>query len=207
MIIRFLEDWGLDGINVPFSICHLPTEDCIIPTVPFWALQVLQQRHQRCRWGRRPAGSLAPLPPGEVELLSLPSNSVQCVAEAARRQLDQFKRSRLLMVPRLANLVAMFGQFVRRRVFFPNVKGHCHSCFFDNIWQHWKAKRQTCEIERCKWSDFQKSLARAAATDCHPLVPTVLFWELQVLQQRHQCRWSRRPAGSLAPVSPGEVGL
>ena len=21
---RFLEDWGLDGINVPFSICHVP---------------------------------------------------------------------------------------------------------------------------------------------------------------------------------------
>ena len=25
-------------------------------------------------------------------------------------------------------------------VFFLNVKGHCHGCFFDNIWQHWKAK-------------------------------------------------------------------
>ena len=25
-------------------------------------------------------------------------------------------------------------------VFFSNVKGHCHGCFFDNIWQHWKAK-------------------------------------------------------------------
>ena len=24
--------------------------------------------------------------------------------------------------------------------FFSNVKGHCHGCFFDNIWQHWKAK-------------------------------------------------------------------
>ena len=30
---------------------------------------------------------------------------------------------------------------LRRGVFFfSNVKGHCHGCFFDNIWQHWKAK-------------------------------------------------------------------
>ena len=27
-----------------------------------------------------------------------------------------------------------------RHVFFSNVKGHCRGCFFDNIWQHWKAK-------------------------------------------------------------------
>ena len=25
---------------------------------------------------------------------------------------------------------------LRRRVFFSNVKGHCHGCFFDNVWQH-----------------------------------------------------------------------
>ena len=24
--------------------------------------------------------------------------------------------------------------------FFSNVKGHCHGCFFGNIWQHWQAK-------------------------------------------------------------------
>ena len=24
--------------------------------------------------------------------------------------------------------------------FFSNVKGHCQGCFFDNIWQRWKAK-------------------------------------------------------------------
>ena len=24
--------------------------------------------------------------------------------------------------------------------FFSNVKGHCHGCVFDNIWQHWQAK-------------------------------------------------------------------
>ena len=42
------------------------------------------------------------------------------MAEAARRQLDQFKRSKLWFVPCLANLVAMFGQFASldRRVFF-----------------------------------------------------------------------------------------
>ena len=25
---------------------------------------------------------------------------------------------------------------LRRRVFFSNVKGHCHGCVFHNIWQH-----------------------------------------------------------------------
>ena len=43
------------------------------------------------------------------------------MAEAARRQLDQFERSKLSRAPRLANLVAMFGQFVETRCFFPNV--------------------------------------------------------------------------------------
>ena len=36
------------------------------------------------------------------------------MAEATRRQLDQFERSRFLRVPRFANLFAMFGQFVKR---------------------------------------------------------------------------------------------
>ena len=66
---------------------------------------------------------------------------------------------------------------------------------------------QKCEIDSCKWSDLQKSLARGTATDYQPFVPTVLFWELQVLQQRHQCWWGSRPAGSLAQLSPGEVEL
>ena len=87
------------------------------------------------------------------------------MAEAAGCQLDQFKRSRLLMVPRLANLVAMFGQFVETRCFFSNVKGHCHGCFFDTMTT---LTGQKCEIDRCKWSDWQKSLARGAATDCRP---------------------------------------
>ena len=137
--VRFLEDSGLDGINVPFSICHLPTEGCISPTVLFWALQVLWYFYQ-CRWFRRPAGSLAQLSPGEVELWELLSNSVHCVAEAARRQLEQSERSKLWRVPRFANLVAMFGQFVETPCFFSIVKGHCQGCFFDNIWQRWKAK-------------------------------------------------------------------
>ena len=51
-----------------------------IPTVPFWALQVLLQWHRRCRWGRGCAGSLAQLSLGEVGLWSLLSNSVRCVA-------------------------------------------------------------------------------------------------------------------------------
>ena len=106
--------------NLQKSLARGAATDCrtFIPTVPFRALQVLWQWHQRCRWGRRPAGSLAELSPGEVELCWLLPNSVHCVAEAARCQLDQFERSKLLWVPRLANLVAMFGQFVRRRVFF-----------------------------------------------------------------------------------------
>ena len=60
---------------------------------------------------------------------------VHCMAEAAGCQLDQFERSKILTVPRRANLVAMFGQFVRLldAFFFSAVQGHCHGCFFDNI--------------------------------------------------------------------------
>ena len=90
-----------------------PTPSSISPQSPLWALQVLQRWHQGWWWGGRPAGSLAKLSPGEVELWSLLSNSVQCMAETARCPLDQFERSSLLCVPRFANLVAMFGQFVR----------------------------------------------------------------------------------------------
>ena len=108
----------------------------------FWALQVLWWWHQRCRWGRRPAGSLAELSPGEVELWVLPWNSVHCVAEAARCQLDQFERSKLRTVPRLANLVAMFGQFARRRVFFSRmlIKTIVTAASLITFRQHWKAK-------------------------------------------------------------------
>ena len=68
-------------------------------------------------------------------------DSVLCVAEAAGCQLDPFERSKLSCVPRLANLVAMFGQFVRRRVlfflfFFSNVKAIVMAVSltaFDNI--------------------------------------------------------------------------
>ena len=95
------------------------------------------------------------------------------------------------------------------------------------LWQYLATlKGQTCEIDSCELSDLQKSLARGAATDCRPLIPTVPFWALQVLWQRHRglyipsalswalqvlwlyhqrCRWGRRPAGSLAKLSPGEV--
>ena len=67
---------------------------------------------------RRPATSEA-LQPGVPESLRVPDDSINCMAEAARCQLDQFERSKLRTVPRLANLVAMmFGQFVKRRVFF-----------------------------------------------------------------------------------------
>ena len=121
--------------DVQKSFARGAATDCrpFIPTVPFWALQVLWQRHQRCRWGRRPAGSLAQLSPGDVVLLWMLSNSVLCVAEAARRQLDQFGRSKLRMVPRLANLVAMFGQFVETPCFFSNVVTAVSLTTFDNI--------------------------------------------------------------------------
>ena len=62
--------------------------------------------------------SCGTLPSKKVELLSLLPNSVHFVAEVARRQLDQFKGSRLLRAPRLANLVAMFGQFIETLCFF-----------------------------------------------------------------------------------------
>ena len=44
------------------------------------------------------------------------------MAEASGCQLDQLERSKLLWVPRFANLVAVFGQFVLDGVFFSNVK-------------------------------------------------------------------------------------
>ena len=105
---RQLQMVGLAQVTCKRSGNRLPS---FYPHSLFWALQVLRRWHQRCRWGRRPAGSLAELSPGEVELCVLLSNSVHCVAEAAWCQLDQFERSRFLMVPRLANFVAMFGQF------------------------------------------------------------------------------------------------
>ena len=78
--------------------------------------------YQRCRWGCRPAGSLAQLSPGEVVLGSFLSYSVRCVAEAARCQLDQFERSTLWFVPRFANFVAMSGQFVETPCFVPMLR-------------------------------------------------------------------------------------
>ena len=44
-------------------------------------------------------------------------------------------------------------------VFFSNVKGHCHGCFFDNIWQHWKANNVK---DSCKWSDLQEERQQIA---------------------------------------------
>ena len=165
---NFSEDWGLDGINVPFFDMPSSRGAVYPPPCPFWALQVLPQWHQRCRWGCGPVGSLAELSPGEVELFVLLSNSVQCLAEAARRQLDQFERSRLFCVPRLANKVAMFGQFVHRPCFFLECEGPWSRLF---LWQHLATlKGQKCEIDSCKWSDLQKSFARGAATDCRPFI-------------------------------------
>ena len=57
---------------------------------------------------------------------------------------------------------------LRRRVFFSNVKGHCHGCFFDNILA--TLKGQKCEIDSCKWSDLQKLIGRGPATDCRPFI-------------------------------------
>ena len=127
----------------PFSICHLPGALYIHHRPLF--------EHSRC-FGHDTKGAdgatdlLEVLRNSPLEKLdftySLLSNSVRCVAEAARCQLDQFERSKLLSVPRFANLVAMFGQFVETACFFFRIliKGHCHGCFFDTVWQHWKTK-------------------------------------------------------------------
>ena len=170
--------WNRQLQMVGLSKSHLQEErktDCqpFIPTVFFWALQVLWRWYQRRRWGCRPAGSLAQLSPGEVELSVLLSDSVHCVAEAGWCQLDQFERSKFRIVPRFANLVAMFGQFVRRCVFFWMLRQL--SRLF--LWQHLATlKGHKCEIDSCKGSDMQELLARGAATDCRPFIPTVLFW-------------------------------
>ena len=77
---RQLQMVGLSKVTCKRSGNKLPS---FIPTVPFWALQVLSQWHQ-CRWGRRPAGSLAELSPGEVGLSLLLENSVLCVAASSQ---------------------------------------------------------------------------------------------------------------------------
>ena len=70
---------------------------------------------------RSPTTSEA-LQPRVPESPKVQDDSVHCVAAAAWCQLDQFERSKLSTVPRLADLVAMFDQFVRRSV-LSNVKG------------------------------------------------------------------------------------
>ena len=89
------------------------------------------------------------------------------MAGAAGCQLEQFERSRLLSVPRFANLVAMFGQFVETPCFFPTLRAIVTAV----LWQHLTTlKGQKCEIDSCKWSDLKKPLARGAATDCPPFI-------------------------------------
>ena len=75
------------------------------------------------------------------------------------------------------------------------------------LWQHLATlKGQKIEIDSCKWSYLQKSLARGEATDCRPLIPPLLSTP-GALAMAPRCRWGRRPAGSLAQLSPGEVEL
>ena len=182
--------------------------DCrpLIPTVHFWALEVLSQGHQRRWWGRRPVGSLAQLSSGEVELCVLLSNSVHCVAEAAWCQLDQFERSKLLWVPRFANLVAMFGQFVRPVYFCSNVNAIVTAVSLSTFGNIERPKMWNRQLQMVRLS--KSHLQEKRKTDCHPLIPTVHFWALEVLSQGHQRRWwGRRPAGSLAQLSSGEVEL
>ena len=78
---RQLKMVGLARVTCNKSGNRLPS---CIPTVSFWALQVLWRQHQRCRWGRRLAGSLAELSRGKVELWALRSNSVHRVAASSQ---------------------------------------------------------------------------------------------------------------------------
>ena len=133
------------------------------------------------------------------ECSQIPSAAWQKLRGASWTNLGEASFGRCLV---LQTWLRCLASSLRRRVFFPML-----SRLF--LWQHLTTlKGQKCEIDSCKWSDLQKSLARGAATDCRPFIRTVLFWELQVLQRWHQrCRWGSRPAGSLARLSPGEVGL
>ena len=128
---------------------------------------MLQHEHQRCRWGRRPAaGSVAELPPGEVEFLWLLSNSVHCVAGATGSQLDQFERSKLPIVPRVANLVAMFGQFAVTQCFFSRILRAIVTavCSTTNTWQHCMAQnmKQTVANGRTCKSHLQEERQQIA---------------------------------------------
>ena len=71
-------------------------------------------------------------------------------------------------MPCLANLVEMFGQFVRRRVCFPMLRPLSRQF----LCQHLATlKGQKCDIDSCKWPDLQKSFARGAVTDWRPFIP------------------------------------
>ena len=132
--VRFLEDSGLDGINVPFLICHLPTEDCISPQSSF--------EHSRCFSIHTSADGAADLlevlRDSPLEKLNfdgcgqIPSAAWQKLRGASWSNLREANFSGCLV---LRTSLRCLASSLRRRVFFSNVKGHCQGCFFDNIWQ------------------------------------------------------------------------
>ena len=102
----------------PFSICH-PPAGAVYPHHPLFD-------HSRCfGYDTKGADGAADLlevlrnsPLEKLDFrgcLEIPSTAWQ---KLRGRQLDQFERSKLSFVPRFANLVAMFGQFVETPCFF-----------------------------------------------------------------------------------------
>ena len=131
MIWRFLEDWGLDGINVPFSICH-PPGGCISPQSSF--------ENSRCFVHDTSADGAADL----LEVLrnspleklnfrrcyQIPSTAWQKLRGASWTNLREANFVSCLVLQ--TSLRCLAGS-LRCCVCFFNVKGHCHGCFFDNI--------------------------------------------------------------------------
>ena len=117
---RFLEDWGLDGINVPFSICHLPTVDCISPQSSF--------EHSRCfdkdtKGADGAADLLEVLRNSPLEKLNfggcfrIPSTAWQKLRGASWTSLREANFYACLVLQ-----IRCLASSLRRRVFFPMLR-------------------------------------------------------------------------------------
>ena len=167
---RFLDDWGLHGMNVPFSICHLPTEDCISHRSLF--------EHSRCfrsdtKGADGAADLLEVLRNSSVQKLNfedcdqIPSTAWQKLRGASWTNLREANfRGRLVLQIWLRCLASS----LRRGVFFPNVNLRAivtavSLTTFDNIERPKMWNRQvqmvglskvTCKSSGNRWQSFYR---------------------------------------------------
>ena len=162
-----------DGINVPFSICHLPTAP-VYPLSPLLSTPGALVMTPRVPMGPKICWKSCATLPWRSWTLSIalkfrPLRGRKCAAPAG----PIWKKQTFMSASSCK--LGCDAWPVRWTPCFFECYGHCHGCFFVSIWQHWKNKK--CEIDRAggKWSDMQTWLARGAATDCLPLIPQSTF--------------------------------